>query len=188
MEDKLTQDEQALFDSLSREMLPPPTLEDRIVNELSSKNLIIKHVMKPRKTKLWAVGIAASILFFICGYLAGNSYNQSSEISAGYMLLLHEDERFQPQGSEMEVFTEYATWMGKMMMDGVVITGNELSPESAIRLSPGSHAVQEPGNDKISGYFLIGVQDRQQAEKIAMTSPHIKYGGTVELIKLSDRN
>ncbi|MEO9803480.1 MAG: hypothetical protein ABJF04_09550 [Reichenbachiella sp.] len=189
MEDKLTKEEQALFDSLSRETLPPSSLEDRIIAELKKKKLINENVMKTNKTKLWMTGVAASILFFIGGYFVGNTGSDgSSEISSGYILLLHEDERFSPEGSDMEIFTEYASWMGKMMMNGVSITGKELSPESTTWLSPESEAVVDIGKDKISGYFIIDVEDRQEAEKIAMSSPHIKYGGRVELIKLSDRN
>ena len=189
MEDKLTQEEQVLFDSLSKEALPPSSLEDQIIDVLKEKKLLNKDVMKTNKTRPWTIGIAASILFFIGGYFAGNAGSDgSSEISSGYILLLHEDERFRPDGSEMEIFTEYAGWMGKMMLNGVNITGNDLSPESTTWVSPEKESVTDDGRDKISGYFIIDVQDRLEAQKIALSSPHIKYGGTVELIKLSDRN
>lgn len=189
MEDKLTKEEQALFDSLSREKLPPSDLEDRTIAELKKKRLINENVMKLNKSKLWMTGVAASILFFIGGYFVGNAGSDgSSEISSGYMLLLHEDERFMPEGSEMEIFTEYAAWMGKMMVNGVSITGQELSPETTTWLNPKAELALDRDEDKVSGYFIIDVEDRQEAEKIAMSSPHIKYGGTVELIKLSDRN
>lgn len=190
MDDRLSKEEQDLFDSLSKEKTPPVILEEKVVNQLKEKQLIMKHLgNKDVKKKSWAVGIAAAITFFLLGFLLGNmNAGESNEISSGYILLLHEDEGFQPEGSEMEVFTEYATWMGKMFMEGVKITGNELSPESTSWLRPADFSISEVRKDKISGYFIIDVEDRAEAERIARSSPHIKYGGTVELIKLSERN
>ncbi len=189
MEDNLTPEEQGLFDSLSKEMNPSPELEDRIVNELIKKQLIKPKVMKSNNRKLWIVRIAASILFFFFGYLIGGTGDRTPDISAGYILLLHEDENFQPVGTDMEIFGEYAAWMGKMMLNGIGITGKELSPESTAWVSDkGNQGAVDIGKDKISGYFIIDVTDQNEAESIAASSPHTKFGGTVELIKLSDRN
>jgi len=187
MEDRLTQKEQTLFDSLSKEKMPPKNLEEQIINELKKKNLIKKNIMKTSKRRTWIIGIAASVLLFVVGYIAGGS--SSSDITSGYVLLLHEDENFQPVGSEIEIFTKYATWMGKMALSGVSITGKELSPESTSWLSDVNNtSAINYGKDKISGYFIIDINDQAEAEKIALSSPHIKFGGTVELIKLSDSN
>lgn len=190
MEDKLTNEEQTLFDSLSKEHNPSADLEDKVVNELKKRNLIQPQgTMTTHKKKKWMLGVAASLTLFLLGFVFGNTFSGGpADISTGYILLLHEDERFRPQGSEMEVFTEYATWMGKMMMNGVNITGKELAPESTYWLGEETAEIAEVRRDKISGYFIIDVQDRDEAERIAKSSPHIKYGGTVELIKLSERN
>lgn len=190
MENRLTKEEQALFDSLSKQELPPADLEDKIVDQLKKQKLISSQsAIRMLPNRFWASGIAAAIGIFIFGYLLGNeSSGESADISAGYILLLHEDERFQPVGSEMEVFTEYATWMGKMFLKGVNITGKELSPESTYWLSSEGFTLTENRKDKISGYFIIDIEDQDEAERIARSSPHIKYGGTVELIKLSERN
>ncbi|MEO9965933.1 MAG: hypothetical protein ABJF11_09105 [Reichenbachiella sp.] len=188
MDDKLTNEERTLFDSLSKEASPPSFLEEKIVNELKEKSLINESDMKMTNMKPWIAGIAASILFFVSGYYTGNSgTDEVAEISSGYILLLHEDERFQPDGGEIEIFAEYAAWMGKMMLSGISITGNELSPETTTWVSSQNEKIEE-STDKISGYFIIGVEDRVKAQEIALSSPHIKYGGTVELIKLSERN
>lgn len=188
MEDKLTQEEKALFDSLSKEKMPPLGLEDRIVQALNERNLLNKKDMKINIRKYWIIGIAASVLFFVAGYFSGST-GSGSEISSGYILLLHEDESFQPVGTDMEIFTEYASWMGKMMLDGISITGKELLPESTAWVGDvETYTAISESKDRTSGYFIIDVEDLKEAQRIAASSPHIKFGGSVELIKLSDRN
>ena len=186
MEDKLTLEEQALFDSLSKEKTPPKGLEGKIILELKSKKLLNTDHMKTNSKKIWGIGIAASIVFFIAGLMIGGS--SSADITSGYVMLLHEDENFKPVGSEMEIFTEYAKWMGKMALNGINITGNELLPESTNLVINADDITVSNKADKISGYFIIDVVDQKEAQNIVLSSPHIKFGGTVELIKLSDRN
>ena len=173
--DKLTEKEKALFASLSKHQTPPSELESSTISTLRKKGLIKK--AGTRRWLNWKIptAIAASLMLFFFGhYFGGIILGQGP--TTGYMLLLHEDENF-IAGDPEERFSEYAAWMGGIFTKGYDITGQELSPE-ATNVGNDQDASKE---ERITGYFILEATTMDEVVQIVKTSPHVKYGGTIEI-------
>lgn len=178
--DKLTEQEKELFESLPREVDPPAFLEERITDELRQRGLIKKHRAVGRWLS-WSGGIAAGILLFAAGLFYGQlTQNTMNTInpSKGYMLLLHEDDSFQP-GEPVAMFNEYSAWMENAEASGITITGQELTPGGTLLSANDSREVDS--DKRTTGYFIIEAGSMQEAEEIARANPHLKYGGQIEV-------
>lgn len=179
----MSERKQDFSDIQMKEMTPPDYLEKRVVEQLVKEGLIKKSGTVNYYIKV--VGsIAAAILIFICGmYLERIITSPPVEIdpSLGYLLILHEDNSFQPQ-DEQAMFQEYSTWMHQVSDAGVKITGQELKYESSVVSGP-AKVKQFDGseNGKTTGYFIVEAKSMDEAIQIAKTSPHIKYGGSIEV-------
>lgn len=180
-EEYLNENDQRLFDQLEKELQPPVYLEDQLVNQLKFEGHIKENKMNSMGKII--IAIAASILLFLGGTWYGKSTNNQISITPemGYMLLLHEDERFVP-GEPMEMFQEYATWMENTFARGVKITGQELVNE-AVLIRKGVPQVNrgEEAEVKTTGYFILEANSLEEAIAVAQDNPHVKYGGTVEV-------
>ncbi len=180
-EEHLSAKEEELFRQLARKQ-PAGHLEDKVVARLKSEKLI-----RPRNTRRlitqWVVSAAASVLIFLSGQYYGQlNTTDMIEIEAtkGYMLLLHEDERFRP-GDPMEMFEDYKSWMENAYASGVKITGQELKNEAVLVTVGEQVAVGEAAQKKTTGYFLLEADTMEEALKVAQANPHVKYGGVVEV-------
>lgn len=180
--DNLTPEEKKLFESLKQEAEPPKLLEKNIISQLETKGLIKSRTsFKIVPLLQWAATIALAIACFFGGkyYQQQNTKVMTSiEPAKGYILLLHEDNRFQP-GEPLAMFQEYGQWLQNTAQKGVKITGQELKVESVLVSNEG---VQDQNTERrTTGYFLIEAPNLAEALKVAETNPHVKYGGIVEL-------
>ena len=180
-EDKLSNNERRLFDQLPRTKEPPRSLEKNILNKMKKEGLLAEKANRQVYWK-WSMSLAASILLFISGiYFERINTSEMIEIepTKGYVLLLHEDNRFSP-GDPMEMYTEYNTWMTETFEKGVKITGQELK-EEAVLVDQGGQTSTASAERRTTGYFILEAENLEMAVQVAQKNPHIKYGGTIEV-------
>ena len=181
MKEELSAYEKKIFSQLKKEEMPSPELEKRLIRQLKSENLI-KNTLTMNTYLKWAASIAAAVLIFFVGNMVGK---RSSVISIdpnlGYMLILHEDEKFQP-GEPYEMFREYAQWMNNTFEKGISITGQELKNEATwIDAEKNVEHLTASATNKVTGYFVLEARSLEEALEVAKNNPHIKYGGSIEV-------
>ena len=180
-EDNLSKQEKELFEKLPKEKTPPVSLEKRVVNRLKEEQLINYQKKKQNYLKTMA-SIAAGILLFFSGIGFERIINKNGleiEPAMGYMLLLHEDERF-AAGDPAEMFNEYKEWMTVTHQLGVKISGQELKNETIIVDKNGVSPL-ETQKRRTTGYFILEAENLQEAVQVARQNPHVRYGGSIEI-------
>ena len=192
-EDGLSAEERRALDGLAREKMPPPLLEERVVGALKREGLLrparnVRGLRAPRT----GLAVAASLLLFVLGTLAGARWGATPETKTGageFMLVLRSAAGQSPAPAPEEVrqrVGEYSEWAGRLRRQGVRVGGERLRREARIlRGADGGVAVSEESSeasqDAIAGYFLIEARSYEQAVKVAEGCPHLKYGGTIEV-------
>lgn len=140
----------------------------------------------------WAASLAA---VFLGGAFAGYAVGMSRGGGAGggppwpeFLLLLHEPPHAARLPAEAALVQEYTEWATRLARDGMLVDAHKLADEPAVWLA-GTKGVLDPetapgaagGDAVIGGYFVIQASDRERAVAVARTSPHLKYGGMIEL-------
>ena len=87
----------------------------------------------------------------------------------------------------------YADWAVNKLPRGAFLSGEELN-ETGWELRRAGETVQsnllEAGTElggQVAGFFLIQAVDIDTAVGFARTTPHLKYGGTVEVRPIAER-
>jgi hypothetical protein len=192
-EDELSAEERRALDGLAREKTAPPLLEERVVKALKRAKQLrpaknIRGLGAPRT----GLAVAASLLLFVLGTLAGARWGATPERKTGaaeFMLVLRSAAGQSPPVAPDEVrqrVGEYSTWAGRLRQQGVRVDGEKLRREARILRGTDAGAVvseerSEASQDAIAGYFLIEALNYEQAVKVAEGCPHLKYGGTIEI-------
>jgi hypothetical protein len=86
------------------------------------------------------------------------------------------------------MFEEYSAWGGDLYQRGIPLTGQELKYNEAWIDPSGEVRYIEKGSKSISGYFLLEANSLEQAIQFAQSSPHLKYGGQIEVREFMSRN
>lgn len=153
----------------TREIVPPASLEDRVVEALKARSLL----RRSRGTRLAraALAVAAGLLLFAGGFAAGLAQSRSGTPAAGampqFVLFLHETEATASTGiAEDELVDEYRAWARRVSADGHAIRGEKLKPE--------------PGRT-LSGFFIVDAPSLDAARAIAASCPHVRYGGRIDV-------
>lgn len=139
---------------LPRERQPHPALEDRVV----------RAVLAPRRQWVWvgvATAAAAALLLIIA-----HPWSRGSAAGQTYVLLLSESPTYlpPPAGHMRERRAEYARWA-----------------DSLARLGKLELAGRLEGPGTIDGVFIIRAANDSDAARIAVTCPHTKYRGHIEI-------
>ena len=115
------------------------------------------------RSRRWVpVAIAASLLIgFAAGLLQPRLTSPKPE-GRQFILLLH--------GGGSGHVNEYRQWARQVRVAG----GEKLKDETVV-LGSAERAAS------VRGFFRIVARDRQAAEAVARTCPHLKYGGWIEL-------
>ena len=190
-EDELGAEERLALDRMAREAAPPPALEERVVEALKRAKLL-----RPRRS-VWAragtraaLAVAASLLLFVLGALAGARWASKPEQSGApeFMLVLRSAPgRSEPRSAEETArrVREYGDWAGQLRRQGVRVDGEKLASEARFLRGPAGARGPVPETlsaaETIAGYFLIEARDYEQAVRLAEGCPHLKYGGTIEV-------
>jgi hypothetical protein len=174
--------------ALSREHAPPPELEDRVVAELKRRGLIAPRAARPWRR--WALRAAAAIVAIGIGFLAGRfSDKPPAPKGERFLLLLVGDPSFGDREKELRFYDEYAAWGGRIARAGHLLSAARLDdPRPALVAEDGiASLVSEVPGAGVSGYFMISARDEQEAIALARDSPHLKYGGRIEIRRLVGR-
>ena len=95
-----------------------------------------------------------------------------------YLLLLYEGSRFDRGGATREqLVREYGAWAGGLAQRGKLVEASELGDEE--RLVSGAGESTRAAAGAISGFFIVRAADISEAAAIALSCPHLKYGGEV---------
>ncbi len=86
--------------------------------------------------------------------------------------------------SSEQVFREYGEWWDLFASRGAVVAADPLDDAGGVWFS-GPEATmftEDPGNaPMVGGFFLIRADNLESALETTRESPHLKYGGTIEL-------
>ncbi len=177
--------------ALPREMNPPAELETAVASELRRQGLI-----GTRRARTWswpgAAWVAAPAMATLAlGFLIGVSWVQEAaepiQELPRYILILRSGAQYQAEAPGEARGMEYADWAVNKLPRGAFLSGEELN-ETGWELRRAGETVQsnllEAGAElggQVAGFFLIQAKDDDDAVDLASTTPHLKYGGTVEV-------
>jgi hypothetical protein len=143
---------------IPKERQPDPALEGRVVSALVASGLVQR---RRSRAPIWLAAAAALVL--VIGF---SLWRTRHVVAPGntYVLLLYEDStyRFAPPGHGAERVAELSRWADSLATLG--------------QLDVGGHLVgsREPG-----GLFIIRAKTDSDAEHVAASCPHVKYGGRI---------
>ncbi len=173
--DDLTPDERNAFKSLSNERTPPDLLESEIIGQLTARKLI---KAKGKKWKRIVYPVAATFIFLL-GFLVGDVERGINKEEA-YMLILFEDENFHVRNST-DAAIEYGLWNAKINHSGILMDGQELWNEGYRISTNGVEKLSSAHESRITGYFVLEATTEEEAIAVARESPHVKYGGSIQV-------
>jgi len=81
----------------------------------------------------------------------------------------------------------YSAWRDDLERGGALLLSRLLDAGSAVELSGSAdgvtrqHRSPREGGEYVSGLYLVAARDLDSAEAIARSSPHLDYGGTIEV-------
>lgn len=134
-----------------------PRFEHRVVASLREGGMI----RRSRAPLFLAVAAA-----LVAGFVAGR-YEPASRTGREFMLLLHET----PASAGRGTVEEYSTWARNT---SAMRDGEKLTDQVSV-LGPGR------SDGSLAGFFRITARSREEAEAIARTCPHLRYGGWIEI-------
>lgn len=153
---ELPDDIQRALAELPREREAGPALEERVV----------RAVYAPARRRWWAATTVAVAAAAVLVFMVAHAWPQPRAAGQTYALLLSEGPTYRPPppGGLPARRHEYALWadsldrLGKLDLEGSV-----------------------EGSTNPDGLFIIRAADLAEAERIAATCPHNKYGGHIEV-------
>jgi hypothetical protein len=115
---------------------------------------------------------------------------------AQYLLLIYDSptafEGLSPD--EMQrIIGEYSAWAARLKDDGKLVASQKLRDGSGRVVRPrtggGMKVLDGPYSETkevIGGYFLIEATSYDEALRACEASPHLRYGGTIEVREIED--
>jgi hypothetical protein len=76
---------------------------------------------------------------------------------------------------------EYRARAMRLRDDQKLVGAEKLRDEAGRWLDPSGKLTLSEPDEHVSGYFVVRAQDYDAAVVIARASPHLKYGGTIEV-------
>ena len=174
---------------LKKNIKPPPNLEEKIVMKLKSHELLSSN---EKKTHGFIFKISYSLGLLLIGLLIGYSINSNEgkivplerNSKSKFILLLYQDENL--KGDENDRVKDYTLWANEYGAKRIVVAGAKLEGEGKILSMPGKNisiaSIKSEYESRVtSGYFIIETANYDEAMEIALSCPHIKYGGSIEV-------
>lgn len=192
-DDELTPDEQRAFAALPRDIAPPAGLEDRVTRAVTTGEAQPDAGAPAATPRSWPgaiMRVAAALVIFFAGAAAGRVTAPAappappvSGQAAGtyderppFLLTLYGGAP-RAQKSPEELFEEYSAWARDLYDSGHLIASARLEDDREVFGDWGWVPTERlPG-----GFFYIRASSREEAQAIARDSPHVRYGGAVEL-------
>ncbi len=172
---------QQLWDGLSQLALPAPPNPESMVR-------FGRQLERSRRRPAWATGLKAAAVVGLLlagaalGRLLDGEAPDVTEIRAGsdYILLVRGDEpdrRF----PEAQLVAEYRAWANDLASRGALVGGEKLADDSGRWVSTTERSAEELSRSNVSGFFLIRASSYEEAVGLARQSPHVAYGGILEV-------
>lgn len=172
-------DEQNLLEGLAKlsRVKPDKELQGRLMARLIAEGLVIKRQFNLQV----ALKIAAVIIIGVFGFITGRQ-TSTSNASYNYVMLL----RAEPDEiSDVGKFEEYKRWATMLKDKGIHLAGEKLTQEAMVIDMSGEVTTGKIA--PITGYFLFEVKTKDEMLAIARQSPHIKYGGQIEIRQIINK-
>ena len=190
-DDELTPEEKSAFAALPRDVSPPAGLEDRVTRAVIAGDVppgMVRPVAPAPPWRTALIRVAAAAIIFLAGTAAGRATATAPSPVAPpppqaafderppYLLTLYGAAPLSGKSPE-ELFEEYSTWARELYDSGHLIASARLEDDREVFGDWGWVPTERlPG-----GFFYIRASTREEAQAIARESPHVKYGGAVEL-------
>ena len=182
------EDMERLWSRLSELTQPTPrqVSTHRIAAALQHAALTPKPERTIMRTSLLAAALLAGVLIGGAGVTlrSRTASNAPAESGSMFLLLLHESSSSHEQvtAAQMDsIVNEYRGWAMRLRDEQKLVGAEKLRDEAGRWLEPsGKLTVSEP-DEHVSGYFVVRAPDYDAAVAIARASPHLKYGGTIEV-------
>lgn len=179
-DDRSEADHDSIRGRLRDELPPPAALEDQVVARLGRAGLL-----RGGPRQRLARDLVAAAAIFIAGVAAG-AYGWSSlgprtpEGDTRFLLLLYAGAQASPTAEADRIAREYGDWAAEVRRAGRSIAGERLAaqPERVLETGP------SPSDARLQGFFVIGAESLEDAERVAGRSPHLKYGGRIVIRRI----
>ena len=166
----------------------PPELEDKTVQSLRSRGLLGRPASVKRVVTMSGSLLLLTAIFF-SGWMFGKNENTEvpdtsvDKTGKRFLLLLYNTPGFVESEDHVK---EYGDWMRSLIGNNHVAKGEELKREGWQVSIPDTTARVDnqpvlTDKGRISGYFLIKADDDKKALEIALSCPHVKHKGMIEL-------
>ena len=170
-----------LWDELGQLAVPVPPNHESMVR-------FGRQLERSRRRPAWATGLKAAAVVGLLlagaalGRLLDGEAPDVTEIRAGsdYILLVRGDEpdrRF----PEAQLVAEYRAWANDLASRGALVGGEKLADDSGRWVSTAERSAEELSRSNVSGFFLIRASTYDEAVDLARQSPHVAYGGILEV-------
>lgn len=155
---------------LPREQEPPAHVRDTVAAEVTARS------KRRRDRLLWRGGVAAAVV--IAAFLAGRLSAPSGTTlpTRQFALLLYGGG---PATSDR--VTEYGVWGREISRQGRAVDGERLSDESWV-------IGDSSASPRLRGFFIVEARDAEDAQALARSHPHTKYGGTIVVQQVVTRS
>ena len=171
-DDPLLPEEQDRLARARIPVAPPPGAEDRLVGALRERGLLRRRA----SSAIGWIAAAASVVLIAAAWML---WPRTVPSGPRFILLLYAGS--DPiQGTAADRRREYADWARTVASRGVAISGEELTGESRTLGATSSSTEADP-----RGFFLISAPDMEAAQQIALTCPHLRYGGRVRILRVA---
>ena len=162
---------------------PPIDLEARVRSSLAARGLLRQ---SPSRAASWisragliAAGIVIGALLHISW--SGGSGRPSAQ-PGQYVLFLLGETPGDTGAVHVAREREYGQWASSLAKGTRWVGGHELGD---VVYEIGPKLVRTSAADRLAGYFVIDAPSREVATEVALSCPHLKYGGRVVLMAIA---
>jgi hypothetical protein len=167
MEDELNERERDALAKLPRDVQPSTALHDHVIDDLRKAGLL-----RRSRGAMFLALAAAVIAGFVGGLLLPQlmPHTQHRE----FILFVHSTPQMRADGAEPQRVVEYSRWARDLRARGQLSGGEKLT-DDITTLGPNAR------QSDVGGFFRIVARDRAEAQAIARTCQHLRYGGWIEI-------
>jgi hypothetical protein len=151
--------------------------------------------------RVWPAVAAAALVGVMVGLVlpwpggSPTSFQPVTVDGSAYLLLLRRgpNAAMPDAGPVLDrMVADYSDWRAGLAERGVLIASNLLDAGTGVELRgvpPGVTVIsglpRSASGEYVSGYYLVAAPDLASARELARTSPHLRYGGSIEVRPVS---